>query len=140
MINKYEQGSREVDDAERLVKVMEEIKKIDNNKDDDYFFLGDTNIRLHNQQWVFRTLIQNGYSSVFSDNDLFKSSLSVNPGEFSNPYDKIFSQVNGLTISNPSIYNLWNVYEDQIVDQEWLKKVRSLYPVSYTHLTLPTKA
>ncbi len=131
MINKYEQGSREVDDAERLVKVMEEIKKIDNNKDDDYFFLGDTNIRLHNQQWVFRTLIQNGYSSVFSDNDLFKSSLSVNPGEFSNPYDKIFSQVNGLTISNPSIYNLWNVYEDQIVDQEWLKKVRSLYPNEY---------
>ncbi|RJS90949.1 hypothetical protein DSQ37_02310, partial [Ureaplasma urealyticum] len=61
----------------------------------------------------------------------FKSSLSVNPGEFSNPYDKIFSQVNGLTISNPSIYNLWNVYEDQIVDQEWLKKVRSLYPNEY---------
>lgn len=128
MINKYEQGSREVDDAERLVKVMEEIKKIDNNKDDDYFFMGDTNIRLHNQQWVFRTFIQNGYSSVFADNDLFKSSLSGNPGEFANSYDKIFSQVNGLTISNPSIYDLWNAYEDQIVDQVWLKKVRALNP------------
>lgn len=119
-----EQGSRELDDAENITKVIEEVRKIDNNKDDDYFFLGDTNIRLGNEQFAFKSLREAGFTNLLKDDFDHRTTLSVYVNGMSNPYDKIFKN-SDLETKNANLYKLWNVFNDKILNRAWYNRVKS---------------
>lgn len=116
------QGSRELDDAENIVKVIEEVKRIDQNKDDDYFFLGDTNIKLGNEHFAFKSLREAGFNNLLNDHWDHRTSLSTKTNEMANPYDKIFKNSN-LETKNANLFILWKVFESKILNNEWYEKV-----------------
>ncbi|WP_208895065.1 endonuclease/exonuclease/phosphatase family protein [Ureaplasma diversum] len=132
-----EQGSRELDDAENITKVIEEVRKIDDNKDDDYFFLGDTNIRLGNEQFAFKSLREAGFTNLLKDDWDYRTTLGINVNKTSNPYDKIFKNSN-LETKNANLFVLWNVFKDKILDDEWYKKVSTSNPKAKQWLENPT--
>lgn len=119
-----DQGSRELDDAENIVNVIEEVKKIDQNKDDDFFFLADTNIRLGNENWAFKKLKETGFNNLLKDHFDDRTTLSVYVNNMSNPYDKIFKKSN-LETKNPGHFKLWDVFKKKILDKNWYERVKS---------------
>ncbi|WP_208895064.1 endonuclease/exonuclease/phosphatase family protein [Ureaplasma diversum] len=118
-----DQGSRELDDAENIVKVIKEVKKIDEDKDDDFFFLGDTNIKLGNEHFAFKSLRKEGFENLLKDDYEHKTSLSTITNKMANPYDKIFKNSN-LETRDAKLFNLWKVFEEQILNDEWYQKVK----------------
>ncbi|MCV3753965.1 MnuA family membrane nuclease [Ureaplasma zalophigenitalium] len=120
-------GSREADNAYDMVEVIKEIQTIDNNLDDDFIFMGDTNIKFNQEWWAFKEFIASGFNNLFADDELHKSTLSNKNMTYANPYDKIFVKTD-LTATNPYIYPIWNIFKDQILQQDWINLAYQTYP------------
>ncbi|MCV3728228.1 hypothetical protein OF376_00285 [Ureaplasma miroungigenitalium] len=120
-------GSREADNARDMLDVIKEVQTIDNNLDDDFIFMGDTNIKFNQEWWAFKDFIDSGFNNLFADDELHKSTLSNKNMTYANPYDKIFVKTN-LKTTNPYIYPIWNIFNDQILQQDWVNLAYQTYP------------
>lgn len=94
------QGQQEINEAYNIDKVMDWFKE--NMKSQNIFFMGDTNIKLNNQNKAFNvlTLQEKGYSFLFNDTKDYASSLSTTYNTFANPYDKVIYSLNDFNIDN----------------------------------------
>ncbi|MCV3743838.1 hypothetical protein OF377_03050 [Ureaplasma sp. ES3154-GEN] len=119
-------GSREADNAYDLVKVIEEIRVLDNNSDDDFIFMGDTNTKINQEWWAFKHFIETGFKNLYEDSERYKTSLSNKDQVYANPYDKIFVNTN-LKTTNPDIFPIWDFFKKGIVGQDWLNLAYKSY-------------
>lgn len=103
-------GNQELAEARQLKNVLKYFDEIDGDNDD-IFFGGDTNIKKGKQEFAFGKELLEKYESAFRDNQSFLSSLGVDKGKYSEPYDKLFMKTKFKT-SNHKIYKLWDLNKD----------------------------
>lgn len=134
------QGTYEVHDSWYINDVLTEM--VDNLKTNNIIFMGDTNIKINNQQKAFNEsqLNENGYLFGFKDEDIYKTSLSTKFGIYSNPYDKIIYKLDQKLFekgklktdakylkavneeNNAFIFNLWQAFNYGLIQSSYLPK------------------
>ncbi|WP_051677961.1 endonuclease/exonuclease/phosphatase family protein [Mycoplasmopsis opalescens] len=133
------QGAFESNEAANLDNLMEYFDLLD-EKNDDLFFMGDTNIKAKNGKELFRRAYDKGYEALFDDSDdASRSSLGTkNWGKKSEPYDRFIVKTNLKTL-NPTVYDLYNLpdtglFKDYNIDskESWISYVSNNLKKEYS--------
>ncbi|ACF07030.1 Endonuclease/Exonuclease/phosphatase family [Metamycoplasma arthritidis] len=103
-------GNQELAEARQLANVLDHFDEID-GENEDIFFSGDTNIKAGKEKFAFGEELFKKYQSAFKDNLEFATSLGIKAGNYSQPYDKMFTKTKFKT-SNHGIYKLWDLSKD----------------------------
>ncbi|WP_179850800.1 endonuclease/exonuclease/phosphatase family protein, partial [Mesomycoplasma ovipneumoniae] len=114
------QGQQEADEARDLANVLNEIDKKD-GLNNEIIFMGDTNIFTENTEKLFKSTLES--YRLLLDKDEKTTLSSKNFGEYANSYDKIFYK-GDLNIKNAQKYDLYSIFEKNIVNVEEYDKMR----------------
>ncbi|MGZ9428563.1 endonuclease/exonuclease/phosphatase family protein [Mycoplasma sp. AC157] len=113
------QGQFEINEAKELKNVLNWFD-LQDGKNNDIFFMGDTNIKENNGAKAFDLTIKAGYKTLLDWN--LETSLGRSR-QWSEPYDKILYK-GDLKTSNAQRFDIFSVFKKNIIEEkEWKKKV-----------------